>query len=194
MVLVLNNSGVKLYCCLTKLSSKSYLVYNLIMTDFHAAFDVLLKDAIRRDRATARRAALLKILQHERYLTREQLIVRVEDKLGKGCFGASAWKDSFYRDMQVVKRALTAAGHELAYSRSRKRPGYYLRGEPLVSAELSSILKGCVAQVDPAQIAILKRLTPAQRFRMGCEITDLAVSVVAHRIRLRNPELSLLEA
>ncbi len=164
------------------------------MTDLRAAFDVLLKDAISRDRTTARRAALLKILQHERYLTRAQLIVRVEDKLGKGCFGESAWEDTFYRDMQVVKRAFSAAGHELAYSRSRKLPGYYLRGEPPVSAELSSILKGCVAQVDPAQIEILKRLTPAQRFRMGCSMTDLAVKVVAYRIRLKNPELSLAEA
>jgi hypothetical protein len=109
------------------------------MTNFQKALDVLLEDAISRDRMTARRAALLKILQHERYLTRAQLIVRVEDKLGKGCFGASAWQDAFYRDMQVVKRALSAAGHELAYSRSHEQPGYFLRGEPPVSAELSSI-------------------------------------------------------
>jgi hypothetical protein len=56
------------------------------MINSPAALDVLLDDAITRDRANARRAALLNILQHERYLTREQLIVRVEGKLGKGYF------------------------------------------------------------------------------------------------------------
>ena len=64
-----------------------------------AALNVLLEDAITRDRTTARRAALLKILHQERYLTREQLIVRVEGILGVGCFGDSAWIDTFYRDM-----------------------------------------------------------------------------------------------
>ena len=49
--------------------------------------DVLIEDAISRDRTTARRAAFLEILCQEHYLTREQLIVRVEGKSGKGCFG-----------------------------------------------------------------------------------------------------------
>ena len=45
--------------------------------------ETLLQDAIDRDPVTARRAHLLKILLHERYLTRRQLIVRVEGLLGK---------------------------------------------------------------------------------------------------------------
>ncbi len=95
----------------------SVLVYNQIMNMPLAALDVLFADAIARDRTTARRAALLNILQHERYLTREQLISRVESKLGKRCFGDAAWIDTFFRDMQVVKRALRAASCQLAYSR-----------------------------------------------------------------------------
>ena len=57
----------------------------------------MLHDAIQRDITTARRVALLEILWNERYLTRTQLIARVEIRLGRGCFGSSAWQDTFYR-------------------------------------------------------------------------------------------------
>ena len=156
--------------------------------------DVLIEDAISRDRATARRAALLKILCQERFLTREQLIVRVEGKLGKGCFGDSAWKDTFYRDMRVVKRALTAAGYLPAYSRSLRQPGYYLSHQPAISPELSAALDGSIAEVDRSQIAIFKGLSIRQRFQQGCSISSLARQVVAYRIRQANPLLSLAEA
>jgi hypothetical protein len=158
-----------------------------------AVLDVLLQDAITRDRTTARRVALLNILHQECYLTREQLIVRVEGKLGKGCFGDSAWQDTFYRDMQVVKRALRAAGYQPAYSRSLQRPGYYLRNQPLIGSDLSATLDGCVAEVDRSQIAIYKQLSFGQRFQQGCSISNLARQVVAHRIRQKNPQLSLIE-
>jgi hypothetical protein len=155
---------------------------------------VLLDDAITRDRTTARRAALLNILQHERYLNREQLVVRVEGKLGFGCFGDSAWVDNFFRDMQVVKRALETAGYELAYSRNRQQPGYYLRNQPPISSDLSKTLNGSVAEVDRAQIAILKRLSFSQRFQQGCSISNLACQVAANRIQQRNPRLNRAEA
>jgi hypothetical protein len=67
-----------------KLISTSVLVYNPIMSVSPAALNALLEDAITRDRTTARRAALLRILHQERFLTREQLIVRVEGVLGVG--------------------------------------------------------------------------------------------------------------
>jgi hypothetical protein len=158
------------------------------------ALDVLLEDAISRDRTTARRAALLKILYQERYLTREQLIARVDGILGAGCFGESAWIDTFYRDMKVVKRALRVAGYQLAYSRSLQRPGYYLRDQPSIGSELSAKLAGSVMEVDPAQIAIYKQLSFLQRFQQGCSISNLARQVVAYRLRQRNPHLSLAEA
>jgi hypothetical protein len=96
----------------SKLIYKSVLMYNQIMLISCQALELLLADAIDRDRTTARRATLCAILLHERYLTRQQLIVRVEGKLGAGCFGESAWVDTFYRDMQVVKKALRAAGYQ----------------------------------------------------------------------------------
>src|SRR5262245_4391397 len=102
----------------------------MIQTSAWKAQYVILQDAIQRELPTARRAFLLETLWHERYLTRSQLIARSEFRLGKNCFGTSAWDDTFYRDMQVVKQALKAAGYQLSYSRSKGRPGYFLQGQP----------------------------------------------------------------
>ncbi len=154
----------------------------------------LLQDAAERDLATARRASLLQILLDERYLTRRQLMVRVEGLLGASCFGAAAWEDAFYRDMRVVKKALAAAGFRAGYSRRPSRQGYYLAGQPAVSPRLSELLEHSAAEVDLAQIRIFRRLAPAERFRLGCSASDTARQAVAYRIRQQNPNLSLAEA
>jgi hypothetical protein len=174
---------------------KSCLVsYNTNMNVPAEAREVLLQDAIARDRTTARRAALWEVLSQERYLTREQLINRVEDKLGKGCFGDFAWKDTFYRDLRVVKGAFKAAGYHLAYSRSGGQRGYYLRDRPAVGTELAALIVASVREVDPDQIQIFKQHSLEQRFQQGCSITNLACQVVTNRIRQENPEISLSEA
>lgn len=173
---------------------KSGLMYNFDMTLPLAFLEVLLEDAAARDRTTARRAALLQILYKERYLTRAQLITRVEGSLGSGCFGESAWEDTFYRDMQLVRRAFRLAGYQLAYSRSARQPGYYLYSQPVVDPGLAAVLAGSVAEVDLAQMAVLKKLSFAQRFRQGCSLIGLARRVVAHRLRQRDPQLGAAEA
>ena len=171
--------------------------YNVTMrrnSFYPKAQEVILQDAIQRDLPTARRAALLEILWHERYLTRAQLMARVGLQLGKHCFGTSAWEDTFYRDMHVVKQAFKAAGFTLSYQRTKPQTGYYLEGEPALSAELQQILHSSVAEVDPRQIEIYQKLTPADRFRQGRSISDTARKVVAFRIREENPKLSIVQA
>jgi hypothetical protein len=121
-------------------------------------------------------------------------MARVEGELGKGCFGEAAWEDTFYRDMRVLKRVLRAAGCELAYSRRRARSGYYLRDQPRIHPDLRRVLDGSVSEVDPAQIAIYRRLEPIVRFRQGCSISDTARQAVVYRLRQRRPELSQAEA
>ncbi len=142
---------------------------------------IVLDDAVSRDTVTARRKRLAEILWHERYLTRAGLIARVEAKLGKGCFGESAWKDVFYRDMRVVKKAFQAAGYQLVYSRSREKSGYYLREQDRVSSALRDIIYGVVADVDSAQVAVARQLEPGERVQQGFSISTLANQVVAYR-------------
>ena len=156
--------------------------------------DVILQDVIQRDITTARRIALLEILWKERYLTRAQLIARVELRLGKNCFGSSAWEDTFYRDMRMVKQAFETAGYRLLYSRNKKQPGYYLDEQSALLSEIQRILKTSAAEVDQRQIDIYHKLSPADRFRQGCSISDTARKVVAYRIRQENPRISLAEA
>ena len=156
--------------------------------------DVILQDVIQRDITTARRIALLEILWKERYLTRAQLIARVELRLGKNCFGSSAWEDTFYRDMRMVKQAFETAGYRLLYSRNKKQPGYYLDEQSALLSEIQRILKTSAAEVDQRQIDIYHKLSPADRFRQGCSISDTARKVVAYRIRQEDPRISIAEA
>jgi hypothetical protein len=156
--------------------------------------DTILQDAIQRDITTARRGALLEILWNERYLTRAQLIARVELQLGKNCFGVSAWEDTFYRDMRIVKQAFETARYRLLYSRNKGLPGYYLEDHPALSPEYKQILKSSVDEVDQYQLDIYRKFSFAERFYQGCSISDTARTVVAYRIRQENPKLSLVEA
>jgi hypothetical protein len=118
----------------------------------------------------------------------------VELRLGNNCFGISAWEDTFYRDMRIVKQAFEAAGYRLLYSRNKQQPGYYLEGQPALSSEVKQVLKGSAAEVDQRQIDIYHKLSFAERFYQGCSISDTARKVVTYRIRQDNPKLSLMEA
>jgi hypothetical protein len=158
------------------------------------AQDVILQNDSQRDLTTARRAALLEILWHERYLTRSQLIARIELRLGKNCFGKFAREGTFQRDMHFVRQVLKAAGYTLLYSRSKHQPGYYLQGQPALSLKLRQTLRSSATEVDQRQIDIYQRLSPADRFYQGCTISDTARKVVAYRIRQENPNLSPDEA
>jgi len=158
------------------------------------ATEVIFQDAIQRDITTARRSALLQILWNERYLTRAQLIARVEFRLGRNCFGVAAWEDTFYRDMRVVKQAFQAANYQLEYSRKREQQGYYLHGQPALLSEFKQMVKASAAEVDQRQIDIYRQLSATARFRQGCAISDTARKVVAYRIRQEDPTLTLLEA
>ena len=131
---------------------------------------------------------------HERDLTRTQLIARVEHRLGRDCFGASAWEDTFFRDMRLVKQAFETAGYWLLYSRNKKQPGYYLDGQSALSSEIKQILKTSAAEVDQRQTDIYQKLSFAERFYQGSSISDTARMVVAYRIPQENPKLPLVEA
>ena len=154
------------------------------------AIEVVLHDAMQRDIPTARRVALLQILWNERYLTRIQLIARTEYRLGRNCFGKSAWEDTFYRDIRVVKQAFQAAGYQLVYSRTRGHPGYYLHGQPALSPEFKQLVKASESEADQRQIDIYHQLSAAARFRQGCAISDTARKVVAYRICQENSKLT----
>jgi hypothetical protein len=121
-------------------------------------------------------------------------MTRIEFQLGRNCFGVSAWQDTFYRDMRIVKMALQAAGFSLLYSRNKSQAGYYLQGQTALSPKFKQLLKSSADEVDQRQIDIYQNLSTSDRFSQGCSISDTARRVVAYRIRQDNPKLSLAEA
>lgn len=133
---------------------------------FQAAYS-LLQDAASRDRTTARRTALVEILWHERYLSRENLMARVEDRLGGGCFGDSAWEDTFNRDMLAVKEAFALSDSHLVYSRKKKLVGYYLRGDERLHPHLRKAISAAVHEIDVRQLGIYHSLGLVQRIRQA---------------------------
>ena len=59
---------------------------------------------------------------------------------------------------------------------------------------LLEMIPGAVAEVDPRQIAIYRRLTPAQRFQQGVSMIELAENVAAYRLRQSKPWLDEADA
>ena len=137
----------------------------------------LLRDAENRDPVTARRSHLAQLLLRERYLTRENLMLRVESLMGFASFGDKSWKDNFYRDMRVVKVALKQAGFDLKYSRTGDRPGYYIAGEAALHSDVKKEIAGALNEIDQEQIEIYKRISPAQKFYQACSIINLGKKV-----------------
>jgi type II secretory pathway component PulK len=55
-------------------------------------------------------------------------------------------------------------------------------------------IAGAVAEVDPQQIAIFRRLTPAQRFEQAVSMIELAEQVAVYRLRQQRQEMNEIEA
>lgn len=63
--------------------------------------------------------------------------------------------------------------------------------QPLVIDErIKRMIAGAVAEIDPAQTAILRTFTPAQRVWQALSMIRAAEQVSAYRLRQRQPELS----
>lgn len=71
----------------------------------------------------------------------------------------------------------------------------YQRKEPFViTDEIRQEIAGAVGEVDVAQMAIIAKLTPAQRVRMAVSMIDACERAGVQRLRQRQPELSEQEA
>jgi len=154
---------------------------------------VLLEGLGSRDMTTARRAALLRLVWQEPYLTREGLMARVEGLLGRGCFGKDS-RATFFRDMRAVRHFLAQEGHHLLYSRRPSSEGYYVEDRPRLDEQLQRLIAGAVAEVDPKQIAVYQRLSPAQRFRQACSLIKWAERITVRQLQRQHPRLREREA
>ena len=140
-----------------------------------------------------RRELILRVLWQEHYFTREKLIRRVEDMIGYGYFGPDP-EATFRRDIAIVRASLAAADYTLKYGQRESEKGYYIVGRPRMNPLLKKMIAGAMAEVDPVQMEITRRLTIAERVSQGFSMIEAAEQVAIYRLRQRHPELSELEA
>lgn len=143
---------------------------------------VALQTLAERDAVLQRRMALLTLLWGQGGQTQTGLMARVRVCLGRNCFGRQP-ELTFRRDMQFIKAVLTGAGHTLKYSRREGRQGYSIVGQAALPESQARAISGAVSELDPVQIAIWARLTPAARLKLANTLTRdvLALAVAGQR-------------
>lgn len=63
-----------------------------------------------------------------------------------------------------------------------------------VTEEMRLEIQGAIAEIDPAQMAIISKMTPAERMEMGFRMSDMALRVARERLMQLHPELSEVDA
>ena len=63
-----------------------------------------------------------------------------------------------------------------------------------LTPDMIAEIRGAWAEVDPAQMAIISRLSPAERMRKGFAMSNAVRRVGVYRLRQQRPELSEAEA
>jgi hypothetical protein len=153
----------------------------------------LLEEDLARDLVTARRSALLALVWQESFLSSAGLMLRTEAAVGAGCFGKAATA-TFRRDMRALKAVLATRDYRLMFSRRTGRAGYYISGRPELSPELAETLRNAASDVDPKQIMLAGRLSPAERVQQAGLLSDGARRLAVRRLMAERPDLSLPQA
>ncbi len=73
-------------------------------------------------------------------------------------------------------------------------PSYHRKTPLVVTEEMRREIAGAVAEIDLAQLEILRRMTPGQRVRMAASMIADGERVAVYRLCQREPELSKAEA
>jgi hypothetical protein len=168
----------------------------LVHATHHLSDDLVrgvLDETAAHDPVIARRLTLLALIWQETYQTQASLVARTESRLGRGCFGQNK-SLAFRRDMQTIKAILAREGFSLRYSRQRKDGGYYIVGRPILDHETLKAIRGAADEVDPHQIAIFSRMTPAQRLRLAARLTNDLLAIATRQYQKEHPGLSQLDA
>jgi hypothetical protein len=143
--------------------------------------------------ATLRRGVIARMIWQAAHQRSPGLIANVAYVLGWRIWGDNP-RQTLAADILCLRRAFAAAGHHLAYSNEPGREGLYIRGRPTLDPKFARAIRAAVAEVDPVQMAITRRLTPAQRFAQAVSMIEFVERVGAQRLRQRHPHLSEAEA
>ncbi len=140
-----------------------------------------------------RRSLIARMIWQVAYQRSTGLIENVAYLIGRRAWGENS-RATLATDMVHLRQVMTSAGHHLAYSHQPEHKGFYIRGRPLLDPQLERRMIGAMAEIDPAQMAITRQLTPAQRFTQAMSMIDFVTKAGVYRLRQRQPTLSLEEA
>jgi hypothetical protein len=71
-----------------------------------------------------------------------------------------------------------------------ENPSYHRKQPVVVTDRMRRQIAGAVAEIDMAQMAILRRMTPAERMAQAGAMIEEMERAGAYRLRQRRPELS----
>ncbi len=73
-------------------------------------------------------------------------------------------------------------------------PSYHHKTPLVVTEEMRREIAGAVAEIDLAQLEILRRMTPAQRMAIAAAMIADLERAAAYQLRKRHPELGIAES
>lgn len=73
-------------------------------------------------------------------------------------------------------------------------PSYHRKTPLVITEEMRREIAGAVAEIDLAQMEILRRMTPAQRMAIAAAMIADLERAAAHQLRKRHPELDTAES
>lgn len=115
------------------------------------------------DQPGLRRSLIARLIWQVSYQKSPGLIESVAYLLGWRTWGEEP-RATLAADIEVLRPALALAGKRLAFSVKPGQRGFYFHGRPLLDPQLEQGTVGAVMEVDPAQLQIRSRMTPAERF------------------------------
>lgn len=131
------------------------------------------------DPSLARRMAIVEVLRDGRPHPGPDLRAAVEERLGKGCFGAQA-----DQTLEADISALREWGIRIGHSDAPEVEGYYLK-EPMVVTPRRSLYE---EKPSPVQIDIYRSWDNIRRMRSMFEMFELAMHRARMGVRSRHPD------
>ncbi len=131
------------------------------------------------DPSLARRMAIVEVLRDGRPHPGSELRTAVENRLGKGCFGAQA-----EQTLEADIAALRAWGIRIGHSDSPAVEGYYLK-DPAVVTPRRRLYE---EKPNPLQIETYRAWDNARKMRGMFEMFELAMHRARMGVRARHPD------
>ncbi len=113
--------------------------------------------------------------------------------LGRSVWGKNP-RQTLAHDIVCLRQAFNRAPHRLGYNQKSGNQGFYFRGRPALDPQLERRMVGAMSEIDPVQMAIISRLSSAQRFAQMVSIIEFTEQVGTLQLRQRQPLLNQEQA